>query len=381
MDLSYPNTIQKMHSIRNSVLEIENSCHDNFIRQNTQLSFMSPVEFSQTSRNYHKPSTSFVIGGKVNESQEDKHIHSDGNVEMETENPHHDNFIRQTTHSSFTPPDDFSQTSRSINRPSTSLIIGEILNESQEGTADVTRMEIDDILPKPPLIVVDGANIAYAYAKAVGLNGEYSSLARNLSGGGVEPDVQGIHICASYFANAGCRIQVVLPVHWMKKKPRANDRYQNGNAQMITSQIDILQNLEDNNILCCSPPADDDDAYVIAMARREDGRARRKNIHYTSSSCSDTISAAGGAFVLSNDFFRDAMARDSTGELKYWLNGSGTSQLPFCPPGRISFSFCNLGSMNEYGDPQLDFMPNPRHKLIETIEKVNRTMNNSSHDC
>jgi len=147
---------------------------------------------------------------------------------------------------------------------------------------------------------------------------------------------------------------------------------------MITPQIDILQNLEDHNILCCSPPADDDDAYVIAMARREDGRARRKNRHYTSSSLSDNISTAGGAFVLSNDFFRDAMARDSSDELKYWLKGSRANDLPYCPPGRISYSFCELGSMNEYGDPQLDFMPNPRHTLIETIEKINR-MKNVSH--
>ena len=143
---------------------------------------------------------------------------------------------------------------------------------------------------------------------------------------------------------------------------------------MITPQVDILRNLELNNILCCSPPADDDDAYVIAMARREDARARRKNLHYISSSVTN-ISSAGGAFVLSNDFFRDAIARDSSGELKCWLDGNHhhNNQSPLCPPGRISYSFCNLGSMNQYGDLQLDFMPNPRHILIEAIEKLNRT--------
>ena len=161
---------------------------------------------------------------------------------------------------------------------------------------------------------------------------------------------------------------------------------------MVTPQVEILRELQYQNMLCCAPPTDDDDAYAIAIARREDSRSKRRYSHLTMWSSYDNSSHInnsegrleniGGAFIVSNDFFRDAMTRDRKknggNELKIWLNGgrqnNGSSSL--CsnndvPPGRISFSFCNLGSMNEYGDARLDFLPNPRHALIEFIEKEN----------
>jgi len=149
-------------------------------------------------------------------------------------------------------------------------------------------------------------------------------------------------------------------------------------------------------VLCSSPPADDDDAYCIAMARREAFRnTKYRTNHYSTQhhlreATGDGNSGNGGvsslnfvgegAFVLSNDFYRDAMARDSSGDLERWLkgsttvdsNGSRSGNEKSLPPGRISYFFCDLGSMNEYGDHLLDFIPNPRHLLIERIEKLNR---------
>ena len=37
--------------------------------------------------------------------------------------------------------------------------------------------------------------------------------------------------------------------------------------------------------------------------------------------------------------------------------------------GRISYTFVDTGVMDETGEPQLDLLPNPRHSLIEWIEK------------
>ena len=91
------------------------------------------------------------------------------------------------------------------------------LLEHSYGTVEPSRMEIEDILPKAPLVVMDGANVAYAYTHA---SGAQSSLAISTKGrGGIEPDSIGIKIAVKYFVSAGCRVLVVLPQHWMRRKP------------------------------------------------------------------------------------------------------------------------------------------------------------------
>ena len=83
------------------------------------------------------------------------------------------------------------------------------------------RMEVEDILPKPPLIVMDGANIAYAYADTSRVETSLSCSASKSKS--KEPDAEGIRIAVDYFVKAGCRVQVVVPVYWLRSKPRPGD--------------------------------------------------------------------------------------------------------------------------------------------------------------
>ena len=188
-----------------------------------------------------------------------------------------------------------------------------------------------------PLVVVDGANVAYAYAQA---------LHPNHNNGRLEPDVRGLAVVAAFFPDQLVRLRVVLPASFVRAKPRTNDPSQN-NALMQTDRLEILQTLQRDGKLVPSPPTDDDDAYCLTIAQREIRKGRAP------------------AFVLSNDFFRDAQARDNTGQLKHWLsNGVDAST----GPGRISYTFCDLGQLDDYGDAVLDLVPNPRHPLIAWME-------------
>ena len=244
-----------------------------------------------------------------------------------------------------------------------------------------SRMEVDDFLPKPPLVVLDGANVAYGYtdAKPGGLSGRR---------GRKEPDPRGVAVAARYFLEGGCRVKAVIPASWMRAKPRDCDQSRE-DALMVTPTVEALRDLKDAGLLCIAPPADDDDAYVLAMAMREDGRARRKLGDGDSRGGGggrEAEALCGGGYVLSNDFFRDAIAREGTGagtatatttqqqsatNLRGWLQrGSGNGG-----PGRISFAFADMDSMDAFGERELDFLPNPRHALVQKIERANHIRN------
>ena len=60
------------------------------------------------------------------------------------------------------------------------------------------------------------------------------------------------------------------------------------------------------------------------------------------------------------------MERDSSGSLKKWLNNGASKDNG---PGRISYAFCDLGNIDDFGDQVLDFVPNPRHPLVIWTEK------------
>ena len=122
------------------------------------------------------------------------------------------------------------------------------------------------------------------------------------------------------------------------------------NALMLTDKVQVLSDLKDRGLLVAAPPRDDDDAYALTIARREHYRFRRGG-------GGEVNTSEGSGHVLSNDMFRDAMARDA--DLEAWLKQGG----------RISYAFCDLGSMNDYGEKELDFIPNPRHFLISDIER------------
>ena len=287
------------------------------------------------------------------------------------------------------------------------------LSEAVGSGHSAERMEIEDIIPRPPLIVLDGANVAYAYGKA---KSSANFTASDHSGGNIsayphqgssfgatgrafQADAEGILIACEYFMKAGCRVQVVLPAPWLQTKSQrryghdGSSHYDADEPAPSTSemspQLEILHGLREQGLLCAAPANDDDDSYSIMLARREDARAaRRRGGGQTSSKSSNeekkpkSILEQGGGFVLSNDQFRDAQSRDRISSapsgLDEWLEGTkkGSSRLKDRInniPGRISYSFGDVGSMDQYGDPKYDLVPNPRHPLIEEIEQSNRT--------
>ena len=229
----------------------------------------------------------------------------------------------------------------------------------------IERMEgVEDQGIKPPLVVLDGANVAYAYATAVvGLEHVSSSLAAHAHNNKKpEPDARGIQVAIRYFRQAGVRLLVVLPTSWFRSKPRPKDSNRNS-SMMETPQLEILHDLKAQGLLVAAPPTDDDDAYALLIARREQARAQGRN------------HGQGPGFVLSNDMFRDAAARDLTGELKQWLTTGSGSDNNAHGPGRISFAFCDMGTMDDHGDRVLDFIPNPRHPLVAWVESEHRRVN------
>ena len=81
----------------------------------------------------------------------------------------------------------------------------------------VERMEgVEHHGSKGPLVVMDGANVAYAYADA--LSGIHQ--------GSREPDARGIQVAAQYFLAMNVRVLVVIPAPWFRAKPRAGDESQ-----------------------------------------------------------------------------------------------------------------------------------------------------------
>ena len=274
------------------------------------------------------------------------------------------------------------------------------LSETIVSGHSAERMEIEDIIPLPPLIVLDGANVAYAYGKAKSsANTSREGSSFGATGRTFQADAEGILIACTYFMAAGCRVQVVLPAPWLQTKSQrryGNDGSSHYDAHEpapsiseMSPQLEILHGLREQGLLCAAPANDDDDSYSIMLARREDARAaRRRGGGQTSSKSSNeekkpkSLLEQGGGFVLSNDQFRDAQSRDRISSapsgLDEWLEGKkkGSSRLKdriHNTPGRISSSFGDVGSMDQYGDPKYDLVPNPRHPLIEEIEQLNRT--------
>ena len=206
---------------------------------------------------------------------------------------------------------------------------------------EIEQMEgvIDQGL-KMPLVVLDGANVAYAYAK--GKNN--SSLEAASLGKKLEPDVLGIKIATEFFLGAGVRALVVLPQYWFREDDRSP-----------ASKLMILSDLKERGLIVASPPTDDDDAYALTISRREEMRSRKP-----------PRNGEGPGFVLSNDLFRDAQERDApNGTLKEWLTKGRNADIG---PGRISYTFGDMGRMNDRGERVLDFVPNPRHPLIIWME-------------
>ncbi|GKY98697.1 hypothetical protein MPSEU_000826000 [Mayamaea pseudoterrestris] len=209
---------------------------------------------------------------------------------------------------------------------------------------------VEDHSVKPPLVVFDGANVAYAYAQAMK---QQEKVYTNHSQPQLplQPNVKGILVASEYFVGANMRVLIVLPQSWLRTRTIAS----NGSVIYEQPVMPGLEELQRQHIIVAAPPTDDDDAYAITIARRE---TMRVNHHHHDS-------MQGHGYVLSNDLFRDACARDDTKQLQEWLThglSDGTGA------GRISYAFCDIGNRDDYGDLQLDLVPNPRHPLVAHIE-------------
>lgn len=206
------------------------------------------------------------------------------------------------------------------------------------------RMEgVEDHGSKAPLVVIDGANVAYEYGKTLA-----HSVSRPVA------DTRGIQVACQYFQAHGLRVLVVLTSSWLRLKPQPGDPNPSS-ARMHTSELDVLHELKEQGLLVLAPPTDDDDAYAITIARRE--LSRPQHLYHPNI-------PAHQAFILSNDLFRDAQQRDAT--LANWLQKGISAE---SGPGRVSYLFCNMGSLDDHGERILDFVPNPRHPLVVWIEQ------------
>lgn len=231
-----------------------------------------------------------------------------------------------------------------------------------------------------PLVVLDAANIAYNYAE---------SLRPCLRGGSerrLQPDPRGIRLAIDHFVRSGCRVQAVVPTSWYRLKPRPADRHhlRNGDdARMVTEEVEELRDLRRRGFLTACPPGDDDDAYAMALARREDDRRaveRRRGmppedepmVMEEDDDRHGLPKAVLGGWVVSNDFFQDAVGRDGKKHQHYPLNARPVSLKSWLARKRISYSFANVGTSGVDGEIRLEFLPNPRNDLIEAIDACNR---------
>ncbi|KAL7557747.1 hypothetical protein ACA910_006221 [Epithemia clementina (nom. ined.)] len=235
--------------------------------------------------------------------------------------------------------------------------------------APTERMEGVELGAMGPLVVIDGANVAYAYADALGAG--YDDSYRNHRSRRLEPNVVGIQVACQYFwqhaATSSVRVLVVLPASYVNAKPRDG---KSTNALMETDQWELLQQLKQDGKLVLAPPTDDDDAYVLTIALREWTRQQQQQQQ------SKEHPLLLGAYCLSNDLFRDALERNP--RVREWLQANNHTTT-VGSGGRISFAFVDMGQVDDHGQRILDIVPNPRHELILWMEQQSQEQQQQQH--
>ena len=241
--------------------------------------------------------------------------------------------------------------------------------------------------PTSPLVVIDGANIAYNYAESLDPSSSLQVSSNNQSRFHKrEPNPRGIRLAIEYFLNRQCRVQAVVPTSWFRLRPRFKNE---GDAKMVTDEVDELRSLREQGFLVACPPGDDDDSYAIALARREDDRKNNtaKTTHDEGNFMMVDDEDDGhipdsllGGYLVSNDFFHDAVRREEQARKDHKqlystkgssLSGRQSSLRTWLNQKRISYSFANVGKMLQ-GQAEMEFLPNPRQCLVEYIEARHR---------
>ncbi|KAL3763740.1 hypothetical protein ACHAW5_006184 [Stephanodiscus triporus] len=326
----------------------EDECdhHGNLHDQRSDMDGLYPTSHDYESHCRHELNNGHTANGALVEHRERMRQHpnefyADGHIDFASNNPMHD----EPTHASIPAP--------IYHMPSPSI---------------------------SPLVVLDGANIAYNYSDCV--NPIRQSQRR-------QPDPRGIRIAIEYFLQHNCRVQAVVPVSWYQLKPRPADQYHLNNrargdsdAKMVTEEVEELRGMRQGGFLVAIPPGDDDDAYALALARREDDRVlerrHRSAQHDESMGMAEDEASRHlplGGYVVSNDMFHDAIRRDDSRHHrnKLPLNAGSVSLKGWLSKKRISYSFANVGMTSQIDDRiRLDFVPNPRSDLIEAIDECSR---------
>lgn len=188
---------------------------------------------------------------------------------------------------------------------------------------------VEDHSTPKPLLVVDGANVAYAYQQQ-------------------RPDIRGIQRIVDYFEQQLApqamddviRLVIVLPASWIQRYATTRKNQSWAQCDWEQHQYRVVHALHDR--LIPAPSTDDDDAYALTIAMQQQS------------------SQSVPSYIISNDHFRDAQARDR-----------GIAKFLTEKKARISYTFANMGSIDATGgEPVLDFVPNPRHPAIEELQEL-----------
>ena len=102
-----------------------------------------------------------------------------------------------------------------------------------------------------PLVVLDAANIGWAYGK------------------GERFDVTGVESALSFLGQYNVSIGAFLPAGYLRKKPQEGGNLQN--ALMRTDEWERINQLVQRGVLTLVPSGDDDDVYALSYARSNEG--------------------------------------------------------------------------------------------------------------
>ena len=102
-----------------------------------------------------------------------------------------------------------------------------------------------------PLVVLDAANIGWAFGK------------------GERFDVTGVESALTFLGHYNTSIVAFLPASYLRKKPQEGGNLQN--ALMRTEEWERIDRLVQRGILSLVPAGDDDDVYALSYARSNEG--------------------------------------------------------------------------------------------------------------
>ena len=188
-------------------------------------------------------------------------------------------------------------------------------------------------------VILDCANIGYAYAQ----NQCFS--------------INGVDLALKYFESYGfIRVTAFIPASYLRRKPRDGSK---GNVLMETEDWTKLNALVESRRISPVPPGDNDDVYILSYARRRNG------------------------FVVSNDFFRDHIAKIEVESLRrsmqMWIRES-RCQYTFVRDEFVLYPQCKLyplvmvaqSSRDQLKDAAVSAITTPAFEETELIETLTK---------